>query len=55
MTRRTLLRFAGLLAAYLVVAVPFETDEEGNWSTDIRFGRHPASDVEARNEAERFG
>ena len=39
----------------LVVAVPFETDEEGNWSTDIRFGRHPASDVEARNEAERFG
>ena len=39
----------------LVVAVPFETDEEGNWSTDIRFGRHPASEIEARNEAERFG
>ena len=39
----------------LVVAVPFETDEDGNWGADIRFGRHPASDVEARNEAERFG
>ena len=39
----------------LVVAVPFETDEDGNWRADIRFGRHPASEVEARNEAERFG
>ena len=39
----------------LVVAVPFETDEDGNWRADIRFGRHPASEVEARNEAEGFG
>ena len=39
----------------LVVAVPFETDEDGNWGADIRFGRHPVSKVEARNEAERFG
>ena len=27
MTRRTLLRFAGLLAAYLVVAIPFKAHQ----------------------------
>ena len=39
----------------LVVAVPFETDDDGVWKADIRFGRHPISDKESRNEADRFG
>ena len=39
----------------LVVAVPFETDDGGVFKTDIRFGRHPVSEEESRNEAERFG
>ena len=39
----------------LVVAVPFETDDDGVWKVDIHFGRHPISDSKSRNEAERFG
>ena len=39
----------------LVVAVPFETDDDGVFKADIRFGRHPVSDEELRNEADRFG
>lgn len=39
----------------LVVAVPFETDDDGVWRTEIRFGRHPVSEKASRSEAERFG
>lgn len=39
----------------LVIAVPFETDDGGVWKTGIRFNRHPISDEDSRNEAERFG
>ena len=39
----------------LVVAVPFETDDDGVWKTNIRFGRHPVSEDASRSEAERFG
>ena len=39
----------------LIVAVPFETGEDGVWKREIRFERHPVSGKTARNEAERFG
>lgn len=39
----------------LVVAIPFKTDNDGNWKKTIRFERHQVSDDTARNEAERFG
>jgi hypothetical protein len=39
----------------LVVAVPFETDEDGVWKAEVRFGRHAVSAEASRSEAVRFG
>ena len=39
----------------LVVAVPFETGEDGFWKAEIRFSRHAVSAEASRSEAVRFG
>ncbi len=45
----------GMNTGELVVAVPFETGEDGVWKAEIRFGRHAVPAEAARSEAVRFG
>lgn len=44
-----------MVSEELVVAIPFKTDDEGNWKQVVRFERHPLPDNIAGSEAERFG
>ena len=39
----------------LVIAVPFETDDAGDWTGHLDFGTFKVKDETAKSEADRFG